>query len=192
MRAIAEPDASASRQPRAPHAALVAVGLDDHVADVARRCRRRRRAAGRRARCRRRRRSTRPSRCSRARPRRADPTFAERERLGVVVDPHGQPGVRGQARPQRERAPRGDVERRHVLAAGVHRAAAAHADRDRAGRVEPVDEIGHASRRARRRRHRAASARRHATRACRRRARSRRELGAADVDRNDVGHKGGG
>ena len=34
MRAIAVPDASASRQPRAPHAALVAVGLDDDVADV--------------------------------------------------------------------------------------------------------------------------------------------------------------
>ena len=49
--------------------------------------------------------------------RRADPTFAERERLGVVVDPHGQPGVRGEPRPQREAAPRGDVERRDVLAA---------------------------------------------------------------------------
>ena len=33
--AMAVPDASASRQPRAPHAHTPAVGLDDHVADVA-------------------------------------------------------------------------------------------------------------------------------------------------------------
>ena len=32
---MAVPDASASRQPRAPHAHRRAVGLDDHVADVA-------------------------------------------------------------------------------------------------------------------------------------------------------------
>ena len=56
MAAMAVPDASASRQPRAPHPHAVAVGLDDHVADVAGVAVGARRAAGRRARCRRRRR----------------------------------------------------------------------------------------------------------------------------------------
>ncbi len=72
----------------------------------------------------------------------APPSFTERERLGVVVDPHRQAGVLGQAGSQREAAPRGDVERRHVLAARVHGAAAADADRGRAGRRDRVDERG--------------------------------------------------
>ena len=99
MRAIAVPDASASRQPRAPHPhscpsgstmtwpmwpalpvgaveqaavehdAAADAGRDDHAEVVV------------------------------AAARRADPTFAERERLGVVVDEHRQAGVLGERAP---------------------------------------------------------------------------------------------
>ncbi len=173
--------------------AHVAVGLDDHVADVARVPVARRRAAGRRARCRRRRRSTRPSRCSRARPRAApiqpSPSASALASLSTNV---GRPVCAARRAAERKRAPRGDVERRHVLAARVHRPAAPDADGDRAGGVEPVDEVGE----RREERVGVEVELRRRVDACAERAvvadNSRRQLGAADVDRNDVGHKGGG
>ena len=54
----------------------------------------------------------------------AHPALAERQRLGVVVDEGGESGQRRQARPQGKRPPPLDVQRRHLLAAGAHRAAA--------------------------------------------------------------------
>src|SRR5690348_4922983 len=61
----------------------------------------------------------------------ADPALAERERLGVVVDPHRQRAVLCETRAQRKVAPRRDVERRYLFAAETHRPAAPDADRDR-------------------------------------------------------------
>ena len=61
-----------------------------------------------------------------AAPRQPSP---ERERLGVVVDVHRQAERLGQAAPQRELPPAGDVERRHALAAAGHRPAGADAAR---------------------------------------------------------------
>ena len=79
------------------------VGLDDHVADVAgvavgavEQAAVEHDAAADAGR------HDHPDVVARAR-RRADPTLAERERLGVVVDERRQAGVRGEPRPQRER-----------------------------------------------------------------------------------------
>ena len=55
--------------------------------------------------------------------RRSAPSLAERQRLGVVVDEGRQPARSLDHRPQREPAPAGDVERRHLLATGPHRPA---------------------------------------------------------------------
>ncbi len=59
--------------------------------------------------------------------RRADPPLAQRQRLRVVVHERRQPGQRGQAGPQGKGPPPRDVERRHLLAAGAHRAPAPRA-----------------------------------------------------------------
>ena len=56
--------------------------------------------------------------------RRADPPFAERQRLRIVVHERRQPRQGRQPRPQGKGPPPRDVQRRHLLAAGAHRPAA--------------------------------------------------------------------
>jgi hypothetical protein len=51
----------------------------------------------------------------------ADPPFAERQRLCIVVHERRQARQRLEPRPQGEGPPPGDVQRRHLLAAGAHR-----------------------------------------------------------------------
>jgi hypothetical protein len=79
-----------------------------------------------------------------------------------------------------------------VLAARIHRPTTAGADGHCAGRVEPVDEI-------RERREERVAVEIEARRRIESFAEcaivaddSRRQLGSADIDRNDVGHRGGG
>ena len=69
-------------------------------------------------------------------PRRgAHPALAEGERLGVVVNEDGETGRLLQPAPEREMAPRRDVERRDLLAAPGH-GAAAPGPADHGGRRE--------------------------------------------------------
>ena len=126
---MAVPDASASRQPRAPHDATTAVGLDDDVADVAgvpgrpveqlavdddptadagRHGERaeRRQALGR-----------------------AEPTLGQRQGLGVEIAVHRELEHLAQVLAQRERPPGRDVHRRHGRALALDRSGATDADR---------------------------------------------------------------
>ncbi len=59
------------------------------------------------------------------------PGLAERERLGVVVDDHGELGELLHLGGQREALPGGDVQWRDLATVGIHRAPATHAAADR-------------------------------------------------------------
>jgi hypothetical protein len=59
--------------------------------------------------------------------RRADPPFAQGKRFGIVVDVDVEAAQCAQPLPERERAPRRDVQGRDELTAGRHRSAAANA-----------------------------------------------------------------
>ena len=146
-RAMAVPEASASRHPRAPHAADGAVGLDDDVADVAGV------AVGA---------VEQPTVEDDPAPDagrhhhgqvvpmpsgRAEPALPEGQGLGVVVDGGGQAGVGGQPLEEREALPGLDVHRGDRGATPRHRPPRAHpTGRDRVGRPGPgghlVDEVG--------------------------------------------------
>ena len=126
--AIAVPDASASRHPRPPQVHGRPSGTTQR-GPCGRRCRAGPPAADRRARSRPRHRSTRPWRRSPAARRRTDPSLAERQRLGVVVDEGRQPGQLADAH--------GAGRRHAAMLSGEtssprgHRAPAPHAAHDR-------------------------------------------------------------
>ena len=125
-------------------------------------------------------------------PRRAAPALTERERLGVVVDPNRKVGTSCQPGTKGEGAPCGNVERRHVLTVRIHRAAATDADPRHTRAVERVDELDQRAEQH----FGVALARRGCVDPRGERAvvvhQTCRQLGAADVDRNDVGHGGRG
>ena len=121
--AKAVPDASASRQPRAPHGTSL-LGLDDDVADVAGVADAVRRSL-RRARCLRRRRSTPPSRGSLRPPAAPIHPSPNARALASLSTKTGSP-VASATRTQREPTPRGDVQRRHLVSARSHGTTASH------------------------------------------------------------------
>jgi hypothetical protein len=76
----------------------------------------------------------------------ADPSFAQGQRLGVVVDVDRQVGQRDEPIPERERPPARDVERRHHLPVQRHRPTAPDTDdlrRPPLGLRQQVEKMNH-------------------------------------------------